>query len=378
VKPPPVRVAEIAALTGLRTWLAWWVAIYHLTIPELAPLPPDGWLEPLRANGYLAVDGFFVLSGFILSYVYRDAFAAAAPGTYPRFLIARLARIYPLHLAMTLLVLALLGAMVLGTGFQPRVAERFSMRELLLHLGLLHGWGFSRMLAWNYPSWSISAEWFAYLCFPLVHRFVLRGESRPRAVAIAALALAGLAAFEQFGPNRSLSYTFEFALVRIGFEFVIGAALLMLARAWLEDPRARHDGPARPHATLALLAALASVFVLPDAATVGLIALAILFLSHPRDWLARPLGTPVMVYGGETSYAVYMTHAVIQGVAIIVVRAASPLGMVPGWVRLLVLMLLVQAAASLAHAVIEKPGRAWVRRVGETLLLRRRAVGEGA
>mgnify|MGYP000989605473 CR=1 FL=1 len=123
---PPARVAEIPALTGLRALLAWWVVVYHMTIPELAPLPPDGWLEPLRAHGYLAVDGFFVLSGFILSYVYRDAFAAGVPGIYPRFLLARLARLYPVHLAMTLVVLAMLGAAVVATGFQPRVADRFS------------------------------------------------------------------------------------------------------------------------------------------------------------------------------------------------------------------------------------------------------------
>lgn len=374
--PQRGRVAEIPALTGLRALLAWWVAIYHLTIPELAPLPPDGWLEPLRANGYLAVDGFFVLSGFILAYVYRDAFIRPEPGTYARFLIARLARIYPVHLAMTLVVAALLGAMVLGTGFQPRVAERFSMRELLLHLSLLHGWGFSRMLAWNYPSWSISAEWFAYLCFPLVHRMVLRDDSRLRAALIALAALAGLAAFERFGPNRSLSYTYEFALVRIGFEFVLGAALLMLARRWLDSPP--QGARLRPHGALAFAAALASVFVLPDAATVGLIALVILFLSHPRDALAAPLGTRRMVYGGETSYAVYMTHAIIQGVAIIVIRAVPGLGAVPGWLRLLVLILLVQAAASLVHATIERPCRAWVRRGGDLLILRRRPLGQRA
>jgi peptidoglycan/LPS O-acetylase OafA/YrhL len=375
---PAARVAEIPALTGLRTWLAWWVAIYHLTIPELAPLPPDGWLEPLRAKGYLAVDGFFVLSGFILSYVYRDAFARGATGTYPRFLIARLARIYPVHLAMTLVVVAMLGAMMLATGFQPRVAERFSLRELLLHLSLLHGWGFSRMLAWNYPSWSISAEWFAYLCFPLVHRAVLRHEGRGRAALVGALALIGLAAFEQLGPKESLSYTYEFALVRIGFEFVLGAALLMLARAWLDAPRHQPDGGRRPHAALALAGAVACVFTAPDAATVGMLALMILFLSHPRDLLAQPLGSRLMVYGGETSYAVYMTHAIVQGVAIIAIRAVPLLGSVPGWLRLAVLMVIVQAASSLVYALIEKPGRAWVRRAGETLIARRAIVGGGA
>lgn len=370
MKARAVRVAEIPALTGLRTWFAFWVVVYHMTIPELAPLPADGWLEPLRAKGYLAVDGFFVLSGFILSYVYRDGFMQPAPGAYPRFLIARLARLYPVHLAMTLVVVGMLGLMVIGSGFQPRVAERFSVRELVLHVSMLHGWGFSRMLAWNYPSWSISAEWFAYLCFPLVHRAVLRGGGRWRAGVIALAALAGLALFEQIGPHGNLSYTYEFALVRIGFEFVVGAALLMLALPWLDGAQGA-GAPRRPHAALALAGAIASIFLFPDAVTVGCLALVILFLSHPRDWLSRPLGRRPMVYGGETSYAVYMTHAIVQGVAIIVLRALPVLTDLPGWLRLVLLCLIVQAAASLVHAVIEVPCRAFVRRAGETLVLSR-------
>lgn len=370
----PARPAEIPALTGLRALLAWWVAVYHLTIAELAPLPA-GWLEPVRANGYLAVDGFFILSGFILAYVYRARFAAPQPGEYRRFLVARLARIYPVHLAMTLLVLAMLGAAVLGAGFQARVAERFSTRELLLHLSLLHGWGFSRMLAWNYPSWSISAEWFAYLCFPLVHRAVLRGEGMARPALIGAGLLAGLAAFEQLGPNGNLSYTYEFALVRIGLEFPLGACLLMLARPWLDRPAA--PGRTRPHGALALLAALASLYVLPDTATVGCLALLILALSHPDDALGRLLGRPVAVYAGETSYAVYMTHAIVQGVAIIGLRAVPALVTAPGWVRLLALMVVVQLAAHLVYVAIERPGRALVRRLGEGLVAPRPASATG-
>ncbi len=374
---PPARIAELPALTGLRALLAWWVVVYHMTIPELAPLPADGWLEPLRAHGYLAVDGFFVLSGFILACVYRDAFAAGEPGVYSRFLLARLARLYPVHLAMTLLVLAMLGAAVLATGFQPRLAERFSGRELLLHLSMLHGWGFSRMLAWNYPSWSISAEWFAYLCFPLVHRFVLRADSRARAVTVAAVSLAGLAAFEQLGPHGNLSYTYRFALVRIGFEFVLGAALLMIARPWLEATP--QPGGLRPHALLALAGATAAVFVLPDAAVVGLLGLGILFLSHPDDALGRLLlARPVVVYGGKSSYAVYMTHAIVQGVAILALRALPVLAGASGWVRLLVLLVLVQLAASVVYALIERPMRSWMRRTGEIGIARYYRLSEAA
>jgi peptidoglycan/LPS O-acetylase OafA/YrhL len=352
-------------LTSLRWFLAWWVCIYHLTIPEVAPLPP-GWLEPLRAHGYLAVDAFFVLSGFILAHVYRDQFHRFQARTYARFLVARLARIYPAHLATLLAMLLLLMAAIHVAGLAPRVAERFSAREFLLHLSLLHAWGLSTQLAWNFPSWSISAEWFAYLCFPLVHLLVLRHEGWGRPMAVIGAGLAGLAGLEVFGPNGGgLSYTFEFALVRIGCEFSIGAAVLMLVRPWIARARTGLRGPARPHGALAAAAALAGPFLLPDTASVALLAGLIACLAHPDDALGRLLDRRWLVYGGETSYAVYMIHGLVQWLAIQAVRSVGAVAAVPGWARLVVLVLIVQAAAMLLYHLVEGPMRAWLRTQGE-------------
>jgi peptidoglycan/LPS O-acetylase OafA/YrhL len=356
---------ELNTLTGIRALLAWWVTFYHLTIPELG-IFSLGLVDPLRAKGYLGVDGFFILSGFIIAHVYRERFNHPRPGEFTRFLVARIARVYPLHLTMLLAVALLLIAATAFAGYVPRQPERFSVREFALHLLLLHGWGFSSNLAWNFPSWSVSAEWFAYLAFPVVHQLVLRDGSPRRAGLVAVLAVAGLAAFEQLGPNGSLSYTYEFALLRIGFEFVLGAALLMLAQPMLLSVPYR-GRTLRPHALLALAGAAAcTVIDLPDAACVACLAAAIFFLAHPGDLLGQLLATRPFVYGGETSYAVYMTHALVQTAGLQAVRGAPWLGQ--SWLFLPAMLIVVQALASLAYALVERPMRSALRRAGEAQL----------
>ena len=116
------------------------------------------------AKGYLGVELFFTLSGFILCHVYLDSVADGG-FRYFGFLWARLARIYPLHLA----TLAGVGVMALAAQAAGRTIEAsvLSWSSLPANLLLVHAWGFAPVAGWNHPSWSISAEWFAYLTFPL-------------------------------------------------------------------------------------------------------------------------------------------------------------------------------------------------------------------
>jgi peptidoglycan/LPS O-acetylase OafA/YrhL len=90
----PRERPNIPALTGLRGVAAAWVALFHLTVGV-----------PILRHGDLGVDVFFILSGYVLTYVYAGKLANSA--AYFGFIRARLARIYPLHL-VTLCVLALM------------------------------------------------------------------------------------------------------------------------------------------------------------------------------------------------------------------------------------------------------------------------------
>lgn len=353
--PTPV---DLRPLTALRFMAALWVVFYTFW-PNL----DVGFLPNLAAKGYLGVELFFVLSGFILSHVYLHAFAEKR-FSYRGFLWARIARVYPLHLFTLLGVMALgLGAVAVGMSIDDSV---LSWKTLPAHLLMLHAWGFAGEAGWNHPSWSISAEWFAYLAFPLFAVAAWPLRKRPWvATAGAAVFLMGLyAAFEHLAGFPLTEATFRWGALRIVPCFAYGCALyLVYGRAPL--PRA---------GLLALSAAVVmvgSASVLAwDAVTVlaaGLLILALASIPHDR---AGWLGSRPAVYLGEISYSVYMVCAPWQILAVNL--AARATGADEKRLHVLVwlgIILGLIAAAAATYHLIERPARQALRGMAD----RRRA-----
>jgi peptidoglycan/LPS O-acetylase OafA/YrhL len=341
--PTPV---DLRPLTALRFMAALWVVFYTFW-PNL----DVGFLPNLAAKGYLGVELFFVLSGFILSHVYLHAFAEKR-FSYRGFLWARIARVYPLHLFTLLGVMALgLGAVAVGMSIDDSV---LSWKTLPAHLLMLHAWGLAGEAGWNHPSWSISAEWFAYLAFPLFALAAWPLRKRPWvATAGAAVFLMGLyAAFERLAGFPLTEATFRWGALRIVPCFAYGCALyLVYRRAPL--PRA---------GLLALSAAVVmvgSASVLAwDAVTVlaaGLLILALASIPHDH---AGWLGSRPAVYLGEISYSVYMVCAPWQILAVNL--AARATGADDKRLHVLVwlgIILGLIAAAAATYHLIERPAR---------------------
>lgn len=353
--PTPV---DLRPLTALRFMAALWVVLYTFW-PNL----DVGFLPNLAAKGYLGVELFFVLSGFILSHVYLHAFAEKR-FSYRGFLWARIARVYPLHVFTLLGVMALgLAAVAVGMSINASV---LSWKTLPAHLLMLHAWGFANEAGWNHPSWSISAEWFAYLAFPLFAMAAWPLRKRPWvATAGAAVFLMGLyAAFERLAGFPLTEATFRWGALRIVPCFAYGCALyLVYRRAPL--PRA---------GLLALSAAVvmvASASVLAwDAITVLAAGLLILALASIPDGKAGWLGSKPAIYLGEISYAVYMVCAPWQILAVNL--AARATGAEDKRLHLLVwlgIILGLIAAAAATYHLIERPARKALRGMAE----RRRA-----
>src|SRR5690242_13441536 len=101
----PDKPDQLQSLTPMRGMAALWVVLYHYGSQYL-PALQAGRYTHLLDKGYLAVDLFFMLSGFVLTHVYWRAFTGPVRGSYGKFLLARVARLYPLHLFVLSLFIA--------------------------------------------------------------------------------------------------------------------------------------------------------------------------------------------------------------------------------------------------------------------------------
>ncbi|HVF95421.1 MAG TPA: acyltransferase, partial [Sphingomonas sp.] len=223
-------MTELRALTAARGIAAWLVVLYHIR-GSIAGLPAP--LALFLAKGYLAVDFFFLLSGFVIWLSWHERLRDSGTAGIPRFLQKRIARIWPLHAVMLAAATAL--ALLLATTGRPDPA--FPFTELPLHVLLVQNWGSTGTLRWNDPAWSISCELAAYLLFPLLAIALdWRKLAAPACIALALLLLIALHWIMRDQPDLGSDIP-RFGLARCVFEFTAGtivAALWQRARsAWL-------------------------------------------------------------------------------------------------------------------------------------------------
>lgn len=354
---------HIRPLTSLRFIAALWVVLFHYWPKLDAPFTPM-----LVEKGYLGVELFFILSGFILSHVYRQS-VAEGRFRYGEFLWARLARVYPLHLVtLTGLGALALAASAAGANVDPNIV---SLPALPANLFLVQAWGLSPVAGWNHPSWSVSAEWFAYLTFPAFAWAALKLADRPLvALAGSAAFLAALyAGFEAIAGFSLTQATINWGALRIVPCFALGCALHGVWRA----------KPAFDRSTVLLGAAFAGAQALvaaaagaPDVLIVLSLGAVILFLAYAAQTGSTVLSAAPLTYLGEISYAVYMVCVPWK---IVFVNAASrildlPTEKLPLSVWLIFIAALVPLAAALHH-LVERPARTRMRAWSSSWRLRR-------
>jgi peptidoglycan/LPS O-acetylase OafA/YrhL len=300
--------ARFDALTGLRALAATWVLGYHLRFY----FPDQHWWGrvwgALFDQGYLGVDVFFVLSGFVLMHNYGGRELHRDAQGYRDFLRNRLARIYPAHLA-TLLMLVGVVALVRASDIPLREPFRYTLDGFVENLLLIQAWEFPVTHSWNINAWSISAEWAAYLCFPVIAWAGLRLRSAAAVWMGIALSWYLLHWFVREFPARDPG---DYALPRVFAAFSAG---VLTHRLWQID-----WAPRLPWAMLALLAALALGMVgalaagpRPQVLTLAapLATLLVYGLARdPQGW-ARHLITPRLLFWGGASYALFLVHRVV-------------------------------------------------------------------
>lgn len=343
---PPV----IPALTSLRGIAAWCVVIYHFR--EYLPSHCPDWLLALIAQGYLAVDLFFILSGFVLALNYAESFRGSLGGALG-FYRLRFARIYPLHFVM--LMLFILNPLAIALLSASGDTSEYQWDYFVLSVFLVQNWGFSTSLAWNVPAWSISTEMFAYLVFPVAAFVMDRAIGTMRSTFLVLTALLVTLAIAAQSAGGSLGDDIPgFGLARCSLEFLLGMIV------WRVRDRLGFTTPRLSHATLFLAAGLTVAYMLLPIGDAVLIPAAFALLVFGlADPLARPgmwLDVRWLETAGLISYSTYLSHFFIRSwVKFVLVRPA-----IPEWIPLLAYLSLVAFASVILYRCVELRGRRWL------------------
>jgi peptidoglycan/LPS O-acetylase OafA/YrhL len=338
--PPAHSRPQIPALTGLRFFAAFMILWGH-SVGWIAQFQ-DADVDRITFIGVPGMSLFFVLSGFVIHYNYRDLFLRHGfARAICEFAAARFARLYPLYLVFLVMAIA-------ADGPVPA-------RILGYFVTLTQSWWYTvyqdrLIINWLFPlSWSISTEMFFYAVYPAVAFWFAAVVGGRRMLWIAALfscaVLAGLVASRIYlssfldiaqayvpdyiasGSDDSFDrWFFYFSPYARVLEFLLGC---MTAQA-VVGMRGKPVLAIERHLGAWALAAAVAALLLISMMTVGIVQttpvtkyvkhLEMTFLCGPpvsiilfcvaryETRVARLLSLPVLVLLGEMSYSIYLVH----------------------------------------------------------------------
>lgn len=357
--------SNLDALTGLRALAAFWVIAFHYRGGPFGPLGADQVL-PVLGRGYLGVDLFFILSGFVIWHVHGEEVQRPAARTFLRFMCLRAARLYPTYLfTLLLLVLLLWIAPLYGN---PMHATNYSWHELAIHVLLVQSWGFANPLTWNYPAWSVSAEWFCYLLLPLAAPAAGLLGRRGTVGAICVLLLAVTAIYLTVFDATMNQSSSALTLLRAAPEFILGCLLRRLTGQMplVDRPWTLIVGAVAGLWTLSFFTPLPIGLL-----AIPLFACLILAGAASENAVARLLRLPIFVAIGEASYALYLMQAPVEKGAKVLRQYLSPAHPIQSTAIVVIYLTLLVVGTALAHRWVENPSRRWLRRVIDAKLPRR-------
>jgi peptidoglycan/LPS O-acetylase OafA/YrhL len=357
---------RLNALTTLRFLAALHVVLFHMRVTGVLPGGP-WWYQNLASVGYIGVNLFFVLSGFILVYTYANTTVSPR-----RFWQARFARIYPAY-ALSLLLSAPFFFFAVRHLDIPFLAwsKQHLAAACVLTLTLLQSWFPQAALTWNAVCWSLSVEGFFYVVFPFLliwsKEFTTRGLFYGIAIwSFLSLLISVLYIFlhpdgiEKINSGETtllwkniLSFN---PLARLP-EFLVGvfAGLLFLS--------ARNNRRlATPLVVLGVFVVVALVLVadriprpLISAGFLSPAFAAIIYGLALRPRWAAFLETRTLVLLGDASYSLYLLHSIV------IPRVFEGTPSLPWPLRATLAFLAAVAASLLSYLLVEVPCRKLLR-----------------
>ncbi|MGO4893899.1 acyltransferase family protein [Flavobacterium sp. W21_SRS_FM6] len=343
---------ELIALTSIRGIAAIWVILYHFLIPFNRDVACVSCSVTMLERSYLAVDLFFVLSGYILALVYAKTFDENnnVP-TYFRFIKARIARIYPLHL-FCLLIFVLWQLIMLLTVTDHTLNSRNNSETFFYNIFLIHAWGTWNDVSWNYPSWSISAEFFAYLTFPIMLAVI-----RFHKVIKSLVLLISITLILIYPHLHELTIGNGQAIYRCLIGFYLGVAGYLLFKtiklSYLKTTFIQYS--------LLLLIVLLVFSEVSDSWVMLLWFPLIFSLSNDQGGLAELLKNKFLHFLGVVSYSIYLIHVIVMMVyrdlRVHFFNAPPSLGLIMESILMLSLVIITVVLSKYTYTYVESKYR---------------------
>jgi peptidoglycan/LPS O-acetylase OafA/YrhL len=309
---------HIKSLTSLRGIAAVTIVVLHFsyyTLPQIGKILST--YSHFFHNGYLWVDFFFILSGFIMTHVYGKYFESGVSfAKYRSYLLSRIARIYPLHIFILLLMIGGEIAKIYWLNI-PAFVDKFNLTALATNIFLLQAFDlncpplFWCDTYWNEPAWSISVEFIIYGLFPFLLFYLSKIKQRLNFIIyiIALILILLLIKFTRGNLDAIIGIP---AIFRCGLECLLGMITYRI-----------YDlGNYRKYVNLNLLAIISTIWIVGimhtwidrarsfhDWAILPAFSGLILAVATQSDGLyMRILNSRLMVYLGTISYSIYMVH----------------------------------------------------------------------
>jgi peptidoglycan/LPS O-acetylase OafA/YrhL len=305
---------RFTALDALRGICALIVVIFHIEIiGEIYAGSMHG--VPFFEHGFLFVDFFFVLSGFVLTHSYFSRINNVTQ--LKSFIIRRLGRVYPLHI----LFLALFIAMELIKYFaylhgahtdQIPFTKSYSIPAIFTNILLIQSLGIHSSGTWNDPSWSISVEFYTYIVFALCVFFLHQKKFAFTAISAGIAALS--ACIVLYFSKDYMDSTYDYGIFRCLYGFFCGAITYILtakirgkiiAPAWIFSI-------AEIAILLTCIVFVSNIGMTPSSLISPLIfSIAVTIFSFERGIISLPLTKRPFQFLGDISYTLYISHAFI-------------------------------------------------------------------
>lgn len=320
---PAAKPVYFGALDGLRGSLAVVVAIHH-----------TAWFSYMNYHSfindaYVLLDLFFALSGFLLYTLYHKSLKTRQDCI--KFVKRRFARLYPLHFFMLMVFAAYSVARIWAnkTGivgydageilpFHPGSEESWGL--FISNIFLTHAMGLHNNLAFNFPSWTVSVEFYTYFLFMIM--MVWAAPKKVWHFALLGLGVIGLyyglsLVEPKEGGVRNMDITYDFGFLRCLAGFTIGIIAAKIFKAvktkdlW-PNKLSFNQWTFVEIITVIIGLGFLSYFKGPLQFYVGpVLLLYMVIFAFDGGYVSKFLRNKIFLYLAKISYSVYMVHAII-------------------------------------------------------------------